>query len=142
MQNIRTDLAVEAHEMSKREAKNSASVDGVISDVEKKGDITVTRVKITNDNGSRTLGKAKGTYITIDAPNLKYSLETYERACSVIAEEIRGLTKIDSDTLTLVVGLGNREITPDALGSSVVSKLLITHHIKECSDNEIFGENP
>ncbi len=141
MQSIRTDLAVEAHELSKRAAKNASEIDGVISDVEKKDNITVTRVEITNENGSRALGKAKGTYVTIDAPDLKYSLDTYEQTCKAVAEEIRKMANVASDTLTLVVGLGNREITPDALGASVVSKLLVTHHIKQQEDNDIFGDN-
>lgn len=140
MQSIRTDLAVEAHELSKREAKNAAEIDGVKSNVEKKENITVTRVEITNENGSKTLGKAIGSYVTIDAPDLKYSLETYEEVCEIIADEIRKMADISGDMLTLVVGLGNREITPDALGTSVVSKLLVTHHIKQRM-SDFFDEN-
>lgn len=140
MQSIRTDLAVEAHELSKREAKNAAEIDGVKSNVEEKENITVTRVEITNENGSNTLGKAIGSYVTIDAPDLKYSLETYEEVCEIIADEIRKMADISGDMLTLVVGLGNREITPDALGTSVVSKLLVTHHIKQRM-SDFFDEN-
>ncbi|MCD8180225.1 MAG: GPR endopeptidase [Firmicutes bacterium] len=140
MQNIRTDLAVEAHELSKKQAKSAAEIDGVVSEVEETDGITVTRVEITNENGSKRLGKAVGKYVTIDAPNLKYSLEIYESVCEIIAEEIRKMSDISADSLTLVVGLGNREITPDALGASVVSKLLVTHHIKQ-SMSGIFGDN-
>ena len=140
MQSIRTDLAVEAHELSKREAKNAAEIDGVKSNVEEKENIPVTRVEITNENGSKTLGKAIGSYVTIDAPDLKYSLETYEEVCEIIADEIRKMADISGDMLTLVVGLGNREITPDALGTSVVSKLLVTHHIKQRM-SDFFDEN-
>lgn len=140
MQSIRTDLAVEAHELSKREAKNAAEIDGVKSNVEEKENITVTRVEITNENGSKTLGKAIGSYVTIDAPDLKYSIETYEEVCEIIADEIRKMADISGDMLTLVVGLGNREITPDALGTSVVSKLLVTHHIKQRM-SDFFDEN-
>ncbi|MDY3971168.1 MAG: GPR endopeptidase [Clostridia bacterium] len=140
MQSIRTDLAVEAHELSKREAKNAAEIDGVKSNVEEKENITVTRVEITNENGSKTLGKAIGSYVTIDALDLKYSLETYEEVCEIIADEIRKMADISGDMLTLVVGLGNREITPDALGTSVVSKLLVTHHIKQRM-SDFFDEN-
>lgn len=140
MQNIRTDLAVEAHELSKREAKNATEIDGVKSDVEEKENMTVTRVEITNENGSRALGKAIGSYVTIDAPDLKYSLETYETVCAIIADEIRKMADISGDMLTLVVGLGNREITPDALGTSVVSKLLVTHHIKQRM-SDFFDDN-
>ena len=135
---VRTDLAVEAHELSKREAAEATEIDGVISRVEETGRITITRVDITNENGERALGKARGSYVTIDAPDLKYSLETYEKVCKIISDEIHKMADIDNDTLTLVVGLGNRDITPDALGTSVVSKLLITRHLKESMSN-IFG---
>lgn len=140
MLNVRTDLAVEAHELSKKEAREATEIDGVISRVEELGRITVTRVEVTNGNGERALGKAQGNYVTIDAPDLKYSTEIYEQVCKIIADEIRKMADIKHDTVTLVVGLGNREITPDALGTSTVSKLLITRHIKE-SMNNIFGEN-
>ncbi len=138
MINVRTDLAVEAHELSKKEAADVTEIDGVISRVEETGRITITRVDITNENGERALGKARGSYVTIDAPDLKYSLETYEKVCKIISDEIHKMADIDNDTLTLVVGLGNRDITPDALGTSVVSKLLITRHLKESMSN-IFG---
>lgn len=139
MLNIRTDLAVEAHELSKREAKEATEIDGVISRVEDNGRITVTRVEITNENGERALGKAQGNYVTIDAPDLKYSVEIYEKVCGMIADEIRKMADMEKGAVTLVAGLGNRDITPDALGTSVVSKLLITRHLKS-SMSHIFGD--
>ena len=135
MQNIRTDLAVEAHELSRREAKNATEIDGVISDVR-----TEDGIEITNENGSKALGKAIGNYITIESPNLKYSIDIYERVCTLISEEIRKMADIKSDSLTLVVGLGNRDITPDALGTEVVSRLLVTHHIKQ-NMKDFFDDN-
>lgn len=140
MQNIRTDLAVEAHELSRREAKNVTEIDGVISDVRTEDGITVTNIEITNENGSKALGKAIGNYITIESPNLKYSIDIYERVCTLISEEIRKMANIKSDSLTLVVGLGNRDITPDALGTEVVSRLLVTHHIKQ-NMKDFFDDN-
>lgn len=131
MQNIRTDLALEAHELSKQKAKNSECIEGVEAEVEEYGSISVTKVRILNNKGSKALGKAVGSYITIEAPNLKYSINDYERVCSIIAEGVRNLTEIEDNSLILVVGLGNREITPDALGTKVVSNLMITHHIKD-----------
>ena len=139
MQNIRTDLAVEAHELSRCEAKNATEIDGVISDVRTEDGITVTNIEITNENGSKALGKAIGNYITIESPNLKYSIDIYERVCTLISEEIRTMADIKSDSLTLVVGLGNRDITPDALGTEVVSRLLVTHHIKQNMKDNISG---
>lgn len=140
MQNIRTDLAVEARELSRREAKNATEIDGVISDVRTEDGITVTNIEITNENGSKALGKAIGNYITIESPNLKYSIDIYERVCTLISEEIRKMADIKSDSLTFVVGLGNRDITPDALGTEVVSRLLVTHHIKQ-NMKDFFDDN-
>ncbi len=124
--NIRTDLAVEAHELSESEAKE---IDGIKVDKTTNGNITRTVVDITNENGAETLNKQQGRYITIDAPDLKYSLDDYETVCKMLAEEIRELC--GNSKKTLVVGLGNRDITPDALGTAAVDELIITTHIKK-----------
>ncbi|MCI5604240.1 MAG: GPR endopeptidase [Clostridia bacterium] len=130
MQNIRTDLALEAHEMSKKNAQINEQLDGVEAIVTEHGHITMTKVKITNENGSKKLGKAIGNYITIEAPDLKYDTDEYERVCKIVAEEIEKMAPLQDNSLTLVVGLGNRDITPDALGTEVISKLMVTRHIK------------
>lgn len=130
MKNIRTDLAVEAHELSCKNAGEAEKIDGVEAHTSSRGSISVTSVKITNKNGEEKLGKAAGNYVTIEAPNLKYSMADYESVCKIIAEEINKMTEITNKTLTLVVGLGNRDITPDAIGSEVVSKLMVTNHVK------------
>lgn len=131
MKSIRTDLAVEAHEMSRKNAGEAEKIDGVEAQTMSHGAISVTKVKINNQNGSKALGKAEGNYVTIEAPNLKYNIDDYESVCKIIAEEINKMSGITNNSLTLVVGLGNRDITPDAIGSEVVSHLMVTHHIKQ-----------
>ncbi|MCR4718347.1 MAG: GPR endopeptidase, partial [Firmicutes bacterium] len=64
----------------------------------------------------------------------KYSDEAYKSACKQIALEIGKLAKVDNSTKTLVVGLGNKYITPDALGPKAVSYLVVTNHIKQGND--------
>ena len=129
---IRTDLALEAQEMFVQCSEEKAEkIDGVDSDVTKTGSITKTKIKILNENGEKALGKPKGTYITIEAPEIKYDTEVYKKVCMLLAEEIREMAKPGSGTKTLVAGLGNRNITPDALGPEVVSTLMITNHMKE-----------
>lgn len=123
---IRTDLAVEAHELSRGEA---ASIDGVSLRKTVHGSISRTVVDITDDNGAEKLGKVKGRYVTIDAPDLKYSLDDYETVCRMTANELREM--LPHARKTLVIGLGNRDITPDALGTEAVAQLVITSHIKE-----------
>lgn len=128
---IRTDLALEAKEMYSQTAKDKDEINGVDVKITKNESIVTTKIKITNENGIRALGKPIGTYVTIEAPDIKYSVEVYEKACELLAEEIRNLANIESKTRTLVVGLGNKKITPDALGPDVISKLMVTNHMKE-----------
>lgn len=129
MQSIRTDLAVEAHELRKKD--RAENIDGVEVTTEDHGSVKVTRVIISNENGAKILGKAQGRYVTIETPNIRYSLDDYEKVVDIIAGELTKMAHIKSDMLTLVAGLGNRDITPDALGCAVISNLLVTNHLKE-----------
>lgn len=132
---IRTDMAVEAHELSRGEAKE---IEGVKLTSLAHGNITRTVVDIIDDRGARALNKMKGRYVTIDAPDLKNSTDDYENVCNMLAEELRAMCNNSKNTL--VVGLGNRAVTPDALGSEVVDKLIITSHIKKYMP-DVFDEN-
>lgn len=135
---IRTDLAVEAHEIKSREA--AKRIDGVTAHKEEKNGITLTRVAITKKSASELLNKAEGTYITIETPGLRYGAEECEAASEIIAEEISKMADITADTTTLVAGLGNRDITPDALGCAVVSDIFITNHLSSGIKNAL-GKN-
>ncbi len=133
----RTDLAVEAHELSKREAEE---IEGVKCTVEKREELSITTVEVLDEKGSRAIGKSTGKYITIEVPNIKYSKTAFEDACHVLAEKIASLFDIKNNTLTLVVGLGNEDITPDSLGTKTVSNIMVTHHMKKHAP-EIFGDD-
>ncbi len=130
---IRTDLAVEAHELTRGEAKE---IEGVKLTSLEHGTIKRTIVDVLNDTGAKTLNKMKGRYITIDAPELKNSTDDYESVCKMLADDLKEMC--GNSRKTLVVGLGNRAITPDALGGEVVDKLLITSHMKKYMP-EVFG---
>lgn len=133
----RTDLALEAHELYQQTEKNE-NVPGVCINIEKSGEITVSRVCITDESGSKALGKPVGNYITIEIPELIHKTEElYEKTVVVLANELEKLVKIDKDGLVLVVGLGNRNITADALGPKVVSQLLVTRHLFELMPEEL-----
>ena len=134
---FRTDLADEARELTKGEAKE---IEGVKADTEVKENLKVTTVEVLNEKGEKAIGKAIGKYITIEVPDIKYSTEAYESACHTVAEEIGKLCDIKSSTLTLVVGLGNENITPDSLGTRTVSEIMVTHHMKMHAP-ELFGDN-
>lgn len=131
---IRTDMAVEAHDLLRNSAEKT---DGVELAVSKKDGITRTVIDITNDNGARALNKLCGRYVTIEAPDLKYSTDTCDNVSKMLAEEIRAMCK---GSKVLVAGLGNRMITPDALGCAVVDKLIITAHMKKYMPG-VFGDD-
>lgn len=126
----RTDLALEAKE-SITEA--DGALRGVIVDevYDEETDITVTRVEITTKNAAKMMGKPMGTYITIEAPGMLEPDEGYHREISeVIAKQLMEIIpNIREEQEILVVGLGNREVTADALGPHVVDNLFITRHI-------------
>lgn len=128
--NVHTDLALEDKE---RFESDNVEVPGVIleEDYDEEREIRVTKVKIETEKGARTMGKPVGTYITIEAPNMAVPDEAYHREISEeLAKYMKELIKIEKeDYVVLVVGLGNRQVTPDALGPRVVDNLLITRRV-------------
>ena len=132
--NIRTDLALEEKE---RFESDQVEVQGVVLEEEydKEREIRVTTVRIETENGAKTMGKPVGTYLTIEAPNLSSPDEGIHRE---VSEELaKYLTEVmgkiipenEHDKKVLVIGLGNRQATPDALGPYVADNLNITRHI-------------
>lgn len=127
---VRTDLALEARE-SVEDA--DGKLHGVIveeSDNEQ-CEVHMTKVMITSKNGAKALRKPMGTYITLEAPRMAEPDEGYHREISqVLAEQLRSLIPDrEKEQSVLVVGLGNREVTADALGPGVVDNLCITRHV-------------
>lgn len=127
---VRTDLALEARE-SVEDA--DGKLHGVIveeSDNEQ-CEVHMTKVMITSKNGAKALRKPMGTYITLEAPRMAEPDEGYHREISqVLAEQLRSLIPDrEKEQSILVVGLGNREVTADALGPGVVDNLCITRHV-------------
>jgi spore protease len=136
VKNIRTDLAIEAREIFGKGDKSE--IPGVRVDVEKNEDITITRVVVEEEVGARIMGKAKGNYITLEVPGLKDNDKDLQEDVSVaLSKEIIKLIKLNNKSVILVVGLGNWNITPDALGPKVVEHLLVTRHIKEYIPEQI-----
>ena len=108
---IRTDLALESQERLK---KDKGNVRGIrFLEEKKKNGIVVSTVVIDTENAAKAMGRPKGTYVTIEAPEMIEEDAGYHRDIS----------------MELVVGLGNREVTPDALGPKVIDNMFITRHI-------------
>lgn len=127
---FRTDLAVEMRDAYKK--AQQTDVPGVTSEEEEIDDVKITRVKIETEVGASHIGKPVGNYITLDAPKIKQNdAETNEKIYKVLAKEIRRLVGTDISKSVLVVGLGNQNVTPDALGPKVVQDVEVTRHILE-----------
>lgn len=122
--NFRTDLALE-----KRENIDSGEIDGVISEREEKNNVTVTTIYVTNENGSKALGKPVGRYITLEVTPFMKNSDLSDGRIEVFSEKL--LSLLPNEGTVLVAGLGNESITPDALGPRCVSLLLATRHIKK-----------
>lgn len=128
--NIRTDLALETKE---RFESDHVEISGVTVEetYDEEREIRTTRVVVETENGAKMMGKPVGTYLTIEAPNMAVPDEDYHREISKkLAEDIRELLPESKEEVSvLVVGLGNREVTPDALGPYVADHLHVTRHI-------------
>ena len=126
---IRTDLALEATERFTEENVEIRGVE-ISEDYDEEKDVRTTVVKITTENGARTMGRPQGNYITIEAPGLSMSDGDYHREISEkLALHLKKLIHLEREQSILVVGLGNSAITADSLGPHVVDNLYITRHM-------------
>ena len=117
----RTDLAVEQRELFGEDIK------GVDYSVEDVGGLRIERLSINTERASQLLKKPTGTYITAELPPLTDNVRDTDERLTALADEIRKLLPVHG--LVLVAGLGNVEITPDALGPKAASKVMATRHI-------------
>ena len=125
---IRTDLALEARESFEEEDVKIRGV-RIEEEEDKELELHTTTVVIETENGAKTMGTPVGTYITMEAPNMSVPDEGYHREISEkLAEHLRTLMG-EGEKSVLIVGLGNRDVTPDALGPYVVQNVRITRHL-------------
>ena len=125
---VRTDLALEARERFEEDVEiRGVSVE---ERYDEKHDIRITKVCIESENGAKAMGKPVGVYITLEAPKLSDPDKDYHREVSeTLAIYLQELLGTDQERSVLIVGLGNREVTPDALGPEVVGNLRITRQV-------------
>lgn len=133
MYNFRTDLASERRDIYNKANKLENDIDGIESEKEEINEnLKIERVKITNENGEKAIGKPIGNYITIDVKKLKIAQdEDIEKAAETLANELKKVVDmhIDNQGEVLVVGLGNIYVTPDSLGPKVINEIEVTRHI-------------
>ncbi len=122
--NFRTDLALEVRESIKTE-----ELDGVEHETFERADATITRIRVTDRRGENALGKPKGEYITVQAQSFARSSRVSDELVDTVAEELSRLLPREGAVLT--AGLGNTNITPDALGPEFIRGVFVTRHLKK-----------
>jgi len=134
---VRTDLAIEAHEIAieerlQQKRETSAPMEGVIIHDREIDGVKLSYVEVTEE-GAKSIGKKPGTYITIEAQGIReQDTELQKKVEEIFAKEFHSFLRklnIRQEASCLVVGLGNDHVTPDALGPLTVENLLITRHL-------------
>lgn len=133
---IRTDLAIEAGEMLGQDKLP----EGVKLETKDLNNTTVTRIEILTDEAAEALGKKKGRYVTVELRTEELNtLEIHKEVAEVVRDEVLlYMEKLKEHPVIMAVGLGNRYITPDALGPKVVEKIVVTRHVRQ--NPEIAGD--
>ncbi|AUN13298.1 GPR endopeptidase [Paraclostridium sordellii] len=149
MISLRTDLALEAREIYEQ-GNDASNIPGVKIDTKELEDCIVTKVEVLDEQGAQIMNKGIGIYTTIESKLMKYDDdESREQVISYLKDELISILGNDKTKKTLVIGLGNWNITSDALGPKTVSKTLVTRHIfknynKDYDDDftEVSGLSP
>lgn len=129
----------ESLETSKK-SENEANSKGIDVISYEKDNYLFTNVKITNKKASEELNKPIGSYITIESQDLKENnTDSHEKIIHALSEELKSLCHLKPDDSILITGLGNWNITPDALGPKVVSKILVTRHLENATPLNLSG---
>lgn len=124
--NVRTDLALEQI--------NEDNLPDGVKKYRRGSAFEITEIVIENDNHRASLGKGKGRYITLESGSLSRYCGNYEDMAQELADELKSMLP---DGEILVAGLGNRDITPDAIGPWTAEKVLATRHFRnELKENE------
>ncbi|MFZ5814265.1 MAG: GPR endopeptidase [Bacillota bacterium] len=133
-----TDLAMEATAALRGDAQTE--VTGVSMKEFRYEAATVSWVEVLNPEGERRIGKPVGNYITIEAPGLRQRNRALQEAVGkILVEHLAKLLDLQDNSSALVVGLGNWNATPDALGPKVTAKLLVTRHLREFVPADLAG---
>ena len=134
----RTDLAMEAKSLFEQSAGAQTQLPGVIAREQEKNGVRLHMVKIVSAEGVHALGKPRGVYMTATLDALsRREPGSFSHAARLLARALREL--MGPCKSALVVGLGNREVTPDAIGPEAVRNLIVTRHLKDTFPESFAG---
>jgi spore protease len=137
----RTDLALEARELWQESAAQTTKLQGVKAIRRRSEGYGVTQVEILDGRGAEALGKPEGVYVTLDLTAFwQRRPDFFERAVRALGAELKRL--LPPEGAALVVGLGNRAMTPDAVGPETLGSLLVTRHLLSSMPRQFAGFRP
>lgn len=129
---VRTDLAVEAHQMLQERQEEQKGIQGVIVKEREEEGVTITKVTI-DEIASESMGKKPGSYLTLEVQGIRQQdTELQQKVERIFAKEFSYFLEevgVSKEASCLIVGLGNWNVTPDALGPIVVENVLVTRHL-------------
>lgn len=129
---VRTDLAVEAHQMLQERQQENTGIQGVIIKEREEEGMTITKVTI-DESASEAMGKKAGNYLTLEVQGIRQQdTELQRKVERIFAKEFAYFLEeigVKKEASCLIVGLGNWNVTPDALGPIVVENVLVTRHL-------------
>ncbi len=128
--NIRTDLAVEMREM-----KGAGELSGVKTTEEKGEKTKTTIIEVLSEEGEKVLGKPIGKYITVELAPFSDDAEVTDERMTAVKNAVAQL--LPKEGPILVAGIGNRDVTPDALGPRAATQIFATRHIGEQMQEQI-----
>lgn len=133
MRGFRTDLAMECI------GENDGRLDGVRVSTRQAGNIKHTRIRIEKERAAELLGRRRGEYVTLECGDLP-TCDAHRRdvLSRMMAADVKRMLPDQGEVL--VVGLGNRNVTADALGTRVVERMLVTRHLHQTMAEELKGK--
>lgn len=136
---VRTDLALEAKELAS--SRHGDTIPGVHTETAEDDDMVITKMHIENEQGSRAVGKLIGNYITLEIPRLREKdSDLQDKVATRLAQEFSTFLQrigIAKAAKVLIIGLGNYNVTPDALGPLVVENVMVTRHFFELMPDQV-----
>lgn len=136
---VRTDLALEANELASHD--RGGTIPGIDVETDRQEGITITRMTVRDEAGARAIGKMIGHYVTLEVPGLRRKDSVLqEKVTAAFAREFETFLSaigIGPDAKVLIIGLGNWNVTPDALGPLVVENVMVTRHYFELMPDRV-----
>lgn len=125
---VHLDLAVEAHELLRGEA--GREIPGVQMDEENFANGKIKTITILDEQGEAIMGRPRGSYVTLESGALRENDKMIHKEISrIIADKLKQIIPLQDNSTIMIVGLGNWNATPDALGPKVIATSMATRHL-------------